>query len=204
MGQGGRHYRQPDGAFLGGGGGVFPGVPRSGHAPVLPLLHAVGPLWHLSFSGLPHSRGIVFQGQPGNSAYTQGPVYPTLGGPGTQPLQRYLEVQHPRREVLRRKSPTSTKPSLLGRGGVFSPHRGAILQVLRRGYRVPRAGPDRALRDGKGKGGIPLYVPGPDRWELARGQELPGGGSESLFGHRGESAWPVSPSGGAARQGRAS
>ena len=121
MGQGGRHHRQPDGAFLGGGGGVFPGGSRSGHAPVIRLLHAVGPLRHLSFPGLPHSRGVVFQGQSGNSADTQGPVHPPLGGPGTQPLQRYLEVQHPRREVLRRKPPTRTKPSLLGRRGVFRP-----------------------------------------------------------------------------------
>ena len=137
MGQGGRLHRRPDHPLLGSGHRVLQGQPPRLPLPVVPVLHAVGPVRHLPGPGLAHAGRGLFQVQRGHRAQPAPAVHPALGRPGPQPVQRHLEVQHSSVQVLRGLAGAGAEPPLLGRGGIRVADRSAVVQVLRRSQRVP-------------------------------------------------------------------
>ena len=195
MGPGRDQHRQPDRTVLGGGGGVLPGGLGGSQVRSLRRLHAVGPMRHVSVPGLADVGCGLLQVQPRGGGQPQGAVHTPLGRPGPKPLQGHLEIQHPGGQVLRGQPQACPHPAILGRGGVNRPHRGAVLQVLRRGGRVSDPGPEHPPSDGQGAGGLSVPVPCPGRKRLARGQGLPGGLQQGGAGHRREPAHPVRQAG---------
>ena len=49
---------------------------------------------------LPHPRRRLLQIQRRHRPQPPPPIHPPLGRPRPQPLQRHLEIQHPRRQIL--------------------------------------------------------------------------------------------------------
>ena len=151
---------------------VFPRQPQSRRIHAVQLLLEVDGLRLRPVQRVAHAGGILLRGVPGRHEQAALAPHRELGRARRQPVQRHVEIQHPRLQVLRVQPRADGQPHLPRAGALRRLPGRPRPQVLRPRRRVPVARradipPHRRRQDS-------LHHTGdrPGRFRLARGQEL--------------------------------